>query len=261
MSSEDIIDTITALFNHPNTPPFICRQLIQFLVTANPSADYVERVQAAFINDGKGQRGNLGAVTRAILLDREARDPRIPLSKPEFGKLKEPLLRAMAMARAFELGKHQDLVWHRTATFYDASYQAPLSAPSVFNFFRPDYQAPGPIRDASLVSPVFQITNSYSVISFPNFLWETITNGFEAQSWASEREHFSLDFSSILPLTDTPQALVDRLSLLFCSGSMTLTTRRTIIAAIEEIPDTEPGVRAMLAAYLVLMSPEGAILR
>ncbi|MEZ5329627.1 MAG: DUF1800 family protein [Verrucomicrobiales bacterium] len=258
---QDITDTVTALFDHPNTPPFICRQLIQFLVTANPSPGYVRRVQDVFVNDGKGQRGNLGAVTRAILLDPEARDPRVPMARPEFGKLKEPLLRAMAMARAFDLGRHRDLVWHRTGSFYDAAYQAPLSSPTVFNFFRPDYQAPGPIRDASLASPVFQITDSYSAISFPNFLWETLVNGFEAQPWGSERERFSLDFSAILPLTKEPAALVDRLNLLFCSGSMTLTTRRAIITAIEDIPDTAPGVRAMLAAYLTLMSPEGAILR
>ncbi|MCB1096482.1 MAG: hypothetical protein KDN22_12975, partial [Verrucomicrobiae bacterium] len=154
-----------------------------------------------------------------------------------------------------------DLVWHRTGSFYDAAYQAPLSSPTVFNFFRPDYQAPGPIRDASLASPVFQITDSYSAISFPNFLWETLVNGFEAQPWGAERERFSLDFSAILPLTKEPAALVDRLNLLFCSGSMTLTIRRAIITAIEDIPDTAPGVRAMLAAYLTLMSPEGAILR
>ena len=258
---QDVSDAASVLFNHPNTPPFISQQLIQFLVTANPTPGFVERVQDVFVNDGSGQRGNLGAVAKAILLDPEARDPRIALSSPGFGKLKEPLLRAMALARACGLGRHKDLVWHRTSNFYDAAYQAPLSAPSVFNFYRPDYQAPGPIRDASLVSPVFQITNSYSSISYPNFLWDTITDGFEAQSWASKRQHFSLDFSPMLPMAGDAPALVDHVNLLFCNGSMTVATRRAIIAAINEIPATDSGLRAMLATYLAMMSPEGAVLR
>src|SRR5262245_10806837 len=73
---QDIEDALHNLFDHSSTPPFISRQLIQFLVTSNPSSNYVARVSAKFVNNGAGRRGDLGAVVRAILLDQEARDAR-----------------------------------------------------------------------------------------------------------------------------------------------------------------------------------------
>ena len=91
---------LDTLFNHANTAPFFCKQMIQRLVTSNPSPAYVGRVAAVFANNGAGVRGDLAHVFSAILLDDEARGP-LGLSQPEFGKLREPMLRLVQWARTF----------------------------------------------------------------------------------------------------------------------------------------------------------------
>src|SRR5262249_11038384 len=139
----DIDDALRNLFTHSNTPPFICRQLIQFLVTSNPSTNYVARIAARFVDNGAGVRGDLGAVVKAILLDPEARDPHWSAGAPEFGRLKEPVQRAMAVARAGNLGRYTNLLWWTWGEFNSAAFQEPGYSPSVFNFFRPGYQPPG----------------------------------------------------------------------------------------------------------------------
>ena len=177
--TQDVRDAVEALFRHPNTPPFVCRQLIQFLVTDNPTPGYIQRVQDVFVNDGTGVRGNLAAVVKAILLDPEARNQ--PLS-PTYGKVREPVIRTMHLGRLFHLPQaHPKFVWWNwTENFYGPSIQEPMNSPSVFNFYTPVYQAPGEIRNAGLVSPGFQIINTYSAVSFPNLLWDYLHDGFKS---------------------------------------------------------------------------------
>jgi uncharacterized protein (DUF1800 family) len=139
----DVDDALRNLFEHPNTGPFIGRQLIQFLVTSNPSSNYVARVAAKFANNGAGKRGDLAAVVRAILLDEEARDARWFVGAAEFGRLKEPVHRALAIARAGRLDNYTNLLWWTWGEFNSAAFQEPGYSPSVFNFFRPGYQPPG----------------------------------------------------------------------------------------------------------------------
>ncbi len=98
--SQNLESALNAIYNHPNVGPFICRQLIQRLVTSNPSRDYVYRVAQVFNDDGTGVRGNMQAVVQAILLDYEARSPDF-ISQPTYGKQREPLLRVTDLARAF----------------------------------------------------------------------------------------------------------------------------------------------------------------
>src|SRR5262249_14707700 len=145
---------------------------IQFLVTDNPSPAYVQRVSAAFGDNGSGVRGDMGAVVKAILLDEEAREARYAANRTDYGRLKEPVVRTMAMARAFGMREVPNLVWWDWGDFYEAARQAPTYSPSVFNFYRPDYRAPGLLTQNNLAGPVFQITDSYSAIAFPNKMWE-----------------------------------------------------------------------------------------
>src|SRR5262249_1470502 len=126
----DIDDALRNLFEHPNTPPFISRQLIQFLVTSNPSTNYIARVASTFINNVSGVRGDLGAVAKAILLDPEARDARWAAGAIEFGRLKEPVQRAMAIARAGNLGRMTNLLWWTWGEFSSAAFQEPGYSPS-----------------------------------------------------------------------------------------------------------------------------------
>lgn len=252
----DVRDAVRHLFIQPNTAVFVSRQLIQFLVTDNPSPAYVQRISAIFTDNGNGVRGDLKAVVKGILLDDEARDPRFT-DRPTVGRLKEPVIRAMALARAFGLKDVPDLLWWDWGDFFNASRQEPTYSPSVFNFYRPDYRAPGLLTQNHLAGPVFQITDSYSSISFPNRLWQLVGEGFSL--WETYR--FPLDLSRERELATTPERLVDHLNLLFCAGKMKPTTRDLILQAIEDIPAEQSGARAQVAVYLVLVCPEGAVMK
>ncbi|SKA86745.1 Protein of unknown function [Prosthecobacter debontii] len=252
----DVRDAVRHLFEHANTPVFISRQLIQFMVTDNPSPAYVARVSAVFADNGNGVRGDLKAVLKAILLDDEARDPRFT-EAASYGRLKEPVIRAMALARAFGMKDVPDLLWWDWGDFFNASRQEPTYSPSVFNFYRPDYKAPGLLTQKQLSAPVFQITDSFSSIAFPNRLWQILMEGFSL--WETYR--FPLDLSREEALAGRPEALVDHLNLLFCAGRMRPGTRALILEKVSEIPAEQTAARAQVAAYLALVCPEGAVMK
>jgi len=254
---QDIADAMRILFEHANCAPFIGKQLIQFLVTDNPSPAYVQRVAAVFADNGGGVRGDLGAVVRAILLDAEARDPRHPENLASYGRLKEPVIRTMALARVFGMKGAPDFLWWDWGDFFDTTRQEPTRSPSVFNFYRPEYRAAGLLTTNDLAGPVFQITDSFSSIAFPNKLWDIMENGFSL--WGAYR--FPLDLARESDLATTPELLVDELNTLFCAGRMSAATRSIIVSAVAQIPAGQPEARARVAAYLVLVSPEGAVMK
>ncbi len=174
-ANESLELAMNQLASHPNVGPFIGKQLIQRLVTSNPSPAYVQRVSAVFDNNGAGVRGDLKAVVRAILLDPEARNAD-KITDPQWGKLREPVVKLMNWARSTR-ATSQDGKW----AFGDLRNpsnrlgQAPLRSPSVFNFYRPGYVPPTTsIADAGLVAPEFQITNEASTIGYINYLQEVI---------------------------------------------------------------------------------------
>ncbi len=253
--SRDVDDALDFLGNHPNAAPFIGRQLIQHLVTSNPSPAYVARVSAVFANDGSGKSGNLAAVIRAILLDEEARDARWSLGSASFGRLKDPVQRAMNLARAGNLSRFPGLQWWDYGDFYDAALQLPGFSPSVFNFYRPDYRAPGLIADNHLTAPVFQIANSSSSISFVNQLWDNTVDGLRLYS----SYRFPPDYKDLIEVAGNPAALADRANLLFCGGMMSAATRANITAALTQTAD--PMLRVHVAVFLATACPEGAVQR
>lgn len=153
---------------HPNVAPFVCHQLIQRLVTSNPSAAYVRRVASVFNNDGSGTRGNLAAVCRAIVVDDEAWQSNPPAS---FGKLREPILRFTAIARALgiEVGPDESLLISQTNGLATELGQEPYDATSVFNFYRPGYVPPqSALGDRGLSAPEMQIANETTAIGWLN---------------------------------------------------------------------------------------------
>lgn len=255
-AQRDVRDAIHHLFEHPNTGVFVGKQLIQFLVTDNPSPAYVQRISSVFANNGSGVRGDLGAVVRAILLDPEARGP-VGAQAAGFGRLKEPVIRAMAMARVFGMKQVPDLLWWDWSDFYNESRQAPTNSPSVFNFYRPEYRAPGLPTQNGLASPVFQITDSYSSISFPNRLWQMLEEGLSYY----EEYRFPFDFSREAAFSSSPERLMDHLNLLFCAGQMKASTRSLILSTLNQIPADQTAARVRVAAYLALTCPEGAVMR
>jgi uncharacterized protein (DUF1800 family) len=165
---QDLKDTLDALFNHPNTGPFIVRQLIQRLVTSNPSPGYIYRVSQAFANNGAGVRGDMRAVVRAILLDYEARSSAVAATA-NFGKMKEPLLRATALFRAFDAASN--LGRFNIPNPEGALAQAVLRAPTVFNFYEPNFVLPGAIAAAGLYAPEYQILTDTTALTQPNFYY------------------------------------------------------------------------------------------
>jgi len=257
---QDVQDAIDNLVEHPNTAPFICRQLIQRLVTSNPTDAYVGRVAAAFANNGSGVRGDLKAVVKAILLDVEARSPTF-IGDPEHGKLREPYLRVTHVLRAFRYTVQDGpLPYDLGSTFTEATLgQFPLASGSVFNFYAPDYQPAGPIGSAGLVGPEFQILNSVFAITTPNGMNTLISNG---------AGKFKLNLAEQETLAADPAALLTNLDLLLTHGTMSVETRAAILKAVQGVTTAMvPSgsninqTRTLLAVYLVTLSPDFAVLK
>ncbi|HEX2749321.1 MAG TPA: DUF1800 family protein, partial [Verrucomicrobiales bacterium] len=181
----DVNAAVDNLFNHPNVGPFMGRLLIQRLVTSNPSPAYVGRVAAAFANNGQGVRGDMKAFIKAILLDPEARDPAM-MNDPNFGKLREPFLRCVNLARAFNA--YTASGWYYLDAFTLDHVQEPMKSPSVFNFYLPDYAPPGTLVEHGLVAPEFQIINATSATMAPNYFWNAITGGLHR--WGTGRAEY-----------------------------------------------------------------------
>ncbi len=264
---KDIRDACSSLVNHPTCPPFISKQLIQFLVTSNPSPAYVERIANVFVNDGNGSRGNLGAVIKAILLDAEARSAFPDLQNEGFGQLREPMVRTTNLARATEAGSsfsglHDDTgVQYWTPDGYDNMLQFPLSPPSVFNYYEPGYSRPGEVINKGLVSPKFQILNSYTATAAPNLWWSYLTNSFH-QRTAGNTPSFTSTFASSSLTGFDLDALCDEVSLLIANGRLRADSRNLIKSAVSLYTDSTDGaIRKKTAYYLTLVSPEAAILK
>jgi uncharacterized protein (DUF1800 family) len=250
--AKDIDDALDCLFEHPNTPPFICRFLIQRLTTSNPSRAYLGRVAQVFVDNGKGVRGDLSAVIRAILLDPEARQTG---DNPAIGKEREPYLRLVALVRAFN-GKANNKNGIFTVDHLDDLVgQEPGSAPSVFNFYLPDYAPPGPIANAHMVAPEFQITDAVTCVSLPNFLRDCVYHGSIGR-WDA---NILLDFSHETEIAAKPDLLMERLSLLLTGDRMSAGTRAIIRGAVEQIPESQPADRVKLAVYLTSICAESAV--
>jgi uncharacterized protein (DUF1800 family) len=253
--TKDLKDMLDTLFNHPNTGPFISRQLIQRLVTSNPSPGYVYRVAQVFANNGAGVRGDLVAVVQAILTDYEARSSAL-LSTAGHGKLKEPLLRATAVFRAFGGGSNSGRF--NISNPETNLAQAALRSATVFNFFMPDFVLPGDLASAGLYAPEFEILTATTAITVPNFLYTYIYN--TRSTTDGTQQTIGLDLTSLLPLTATPQQLVDNLNLVLTGGTMSKATSDRIVAAISGMPNgTSTTEKARSAIYLVITSADGSI--
>ena len=242
---------IDAIFAHANVGPFIGKQLIQRLVCSNPSPAYVTRVATVFNNDGTGVKGNLKAVVRAILLDDEARSA-TRLTDQSFGKVREPIMRLAAWARAFKVTSPSD-AWAIGNTSDPGTRlgQSPMRSVTVFNFFRPGYVPPGsPVGTAGLVAPELQITNESTVVGYLNYMQNMISRG---------TGDIRADYAALLPLADTSQALLDEINLLMAAGQLSPATLATIKGGIDPMAsgtDTARLNRIYAALVMVMASPE-----
>ena len=273
-TAADVDAVINNLFNHPNVGPFIGRQLIQRLVTSNPSPAYIGRVTAAF---NAAPRGDMGRTVKAILMDPEARDP-ARMSDPTFGKLREPFLRTVNVARAFNATAPNG--WFYLDAFALDHVEEPLKAPSVFNFYLPSYSPPGLLAQAGLVAPELQIVNASSGTTAPNYFWNHITGGLHR--WgvgdATKNVTLNLDQEMLLNVPAAavndpypslaaldPDPLIRRLDLVLTGGTLSPGSFQIIREALSRIGPGSgwewPENRLKLAIYLIVCSPEFAVQR
>lgn len=237
---------IEVLAAHPNVGPFIGTQLIQRLVTSNPSNAYIGRVAAVFNDDGQGQRGNLKAVVRAILLDPEARSP--DLRSASWGKVREPIVRFAAWARAFE-ARSTNGKWAMPDTTDNTIRlaQSPMRAASVFNFFRPRFTPPATeLAARNLLAPELQITDETSIAGYLNFLAIYVRGGWEDLQTSYRRE---------IALANDPQALVAHITLLLAGDTFDLNDAAAIAQAVSTIDASQALDRVRAAIVLVAASP------
>jgi uncharacterized protein (DUF1800 family) len=238
----DLNDAIDNIFDHPNVGPFIGKQLIQKLVTSNPSPGYVSRVAAAFADNGSGVRGDMAAVVRAILTDEEARTAP---PNADFGKLKEPVLWVAGVLRA--LNGTTDGVYPRALV--PGMGQNLFYSPSVFNYYSPTQPLPG---SAALVAPEFGIHNASTAMARANFVNAVVfSNGIAPDPSVPGATGTSVNLSELQALSNDPAALVDHLDLVMMRSAMPAAMRTSIVNAVTAAPASDPVLRARTAAYLV----------
>lgn len=254
------------LFNHPNVGPFFARQMIQRLVTSNPSPAYVERVARKFNDNGRGVRGDLQAVWVAILLDDEANGA-ATLASASHGKLREPMLRFIQWARTFSVtsaaGSWKIFELNNAGTQLG---QSPLRAPSVFNFFRPGYVPPGTaMATADATAPEFQLVNETSVGGYLNFMQGVIERGINCPNpavpeaaWNNYAYDVRANYAYELSLSLNAGNLVDHLNLVLTAGQLSATTRNLIVNALDATPlnassSADARNRRVWAAILMVM--------
>jgi uncharacterized protein (DUF1800 family) len=259
-TNADIKIALDTLFNHPNVGPFVGEQLIQRLVTSNPTAGYVSRVAAVFNNNGAGVRGDMKAVIRAILLDVEARD--IRETNNETGKLREPAVRFINWMRSFGATSRDGRFLLGTTLDPSTSLgQSPMYSPTVFNFYRPGYiPSNSLVGAAGLVAPEMQITNETSVAGYLNFMRTSVSAGVGAT--VNGVRDIQPNYITEIALASDPDALVNRVNLLLAAGKLTDITRARIRSAVASVnigttnPDADRRNRVYLAIYLTMASPE-----
>ncbi len=258
---------LDALHRHPNVGPFIGKQLIQRLVTSNPSPGYVRAVATTFADNGAGVRGDMKAVVKAVLLHPEAHG-----SGSTAGKVREPVLRLSALLRAFDYrsdtGEYRIGNTDNPATSLG---QTPMRAPSVFNFYRPGFVPPGTTAASlGLASPEMQIVHETSAAGYVNVMRDAISSGVGASTNASgsNRRDLQPDFAAEMALADQPGALVDRIGTKLLYGPMPADLKVEIQGAIERIAVPAPTstnasqvaaarrTRVNAAVFLTLVSPE-----
>ncbi|MBK9272668.1 MAG: DUF1800 domain-containing protein [Saprospiraceae bacterium] len=257
---KDIQDAIEVLFKHPNTAPFICRQLIQRLIKSNPSNEYVARITKVFEKDENNQRGNMASVIKAILLDEEARTCEW-LQSSSNGQLREPLLRYTHALNAVGVEQYYGRLWNSSYEFLDQTNQMVLNAPSVFNFFLPSFSPKGILSQMGLQGPEFQIHNSKTSIGFMNQVNNWMYD-YAMYSWLEDDPATLLTFSEFEDLARDPETLLNLYDILLSHGRLSDRTREIIKTSLHQLKRGNfRNDRAKLGLYLMMISPDYAILK
>jgi uncharacterized protein (DUF1800 family) len=256
----DVDDGIDLLFAHPNVAPFISRQLIQRFTSSSPSAAYIQRVAQKFVNNGYGERGDLSAVVRQVLMDPEARNAPTTNS----GKPREPLLKLTAMWRAWDAqmpaadsyGNVPMGMTNPSGTFG----QRPLGADTVFNFYGPDYQQPGTIANAGLYSPEFQTLDESTLTSMSNSYYTYSWNSYVGMSNPPSNRPL-LNLAPLMALAGDPDAMVAEANKRMMYGSMSAAMQDVLRNMLIFMDGASATDKARTVVYVTALSPEYAVQR
>jgi uncharacterized protein (DUF1800 family) len=230
----DLTAALQNIFNHPNVGPFISKQLIERLVTSNPSPEYVGRVAAVFADNGSGVRGDLKAVVSAILLDTEARRGDDPAqAQPSDGHLKEPVLFITNLLRAMNGMSDGNGLSDRASDMK----QPPFFSPTVFNFYHPDHV----IQGSTLFGPEFEIFNTSTAISRINFVNDLVYNQVSGTT--------TVNLAGYVPLAAAPDQLINAVAAVMLHGQVSTDMRSTVVSALSGITDNTRRTKA--AFYLM----------
>ncbi len=244
---------------HPNVAPFISKQLIQHLVTSNPSPAYVKRVATVFVANATSPT-QLQAVVRAILLDKEARTAPASSRNPDYGKLNEPVLYMTNLLRAFNAtsdGILTNLTLAGSPIGASAMSQDEFRAPSVFSFYPPDFEAPG---QAGLYGPAFGIFSSRTSLSRINFANRVIFSTIPAAP-PDRPTGTSIDLSTWTPLSSNPANLVSQLNCLMLNCSMSPAMQTAVVNAVNAVAVANSLQRTQTAIYLIATSAQYSVQR
>ncbi len=249
-AEQELDSVLTIIFNHPNLPPFVSKQLIEKLVTSNPSPAYIQRVAQAFSNGkynayGSGKRGDMQATLAAILFDQEARRGDLAGSAAASdGKLREPIVMVISIARAF----HATTDGTGFNNWASNMSQGLFNSPSVFNFFPPDSLIP----QTTLNGPEFAILNTNTSLARVNFINSIVYGSISGTS--------KLDFTPV-STAGTPGQMVEWLNTLFLHGSMSDSMKQSITTAVSAVSATDTKNQAKAAIYLVASSSQYQVQR
>jgi len=265
-ADRELRSTLDLIAGHANVAPFISRQLIQRMVTSNPSPAYVDRVAQVFNDNGAGVRGDFKAVVKAVLLDRDARY-RPKTAAPDWGKVREQALRATQVSRVLRARAADGNVWTTTGNFiYDCDTmgmvdQRPFHAPSVFNYYRPNFAPPvSRLASKGLVAPELQILDTESAVVWSRYVRDSLRRDGSGGAIGCEAKASNpFDYGDLPQLAATPRALVDRLATQWTGGVMSEPTKAAITAEVASVEGTDTAAalnRVRLGLAFTLLNPE-----
>ena len=247
----DMTGALDNIFAYANVAPFVSKFMIQKLVTGQPSAGYVQRVTTVFKNNGSGVRGDMKAVVTAILTDIEARGA--AKYEPSYGHLNEPVLMITNLARALS-AKTDGYAFYNSG---NAMTQGIFSAPSVFNYYPPDYV----VSSVGITSPEFGIFNSTTALSRINYANSALYGTIPVSTALYGATGTQFDWTPYTSIAADSNALLNRVNEIMFSGKLTATTRAVMKTAIDAVPASDPTGRARVALYLSIAAPEAQIVR
>ncbi len=250
----DLTIGLDNIYNHANVAPFVSKQLIQHLVTSNPSPAYVARVATVF-NSNRTNPTQMQEVVRAILLDPEARGG--VKTDPNYGKLREPIQYLTNILRGFNANSDGVIANRSPSSLGDMTVyldQSLFQPPTVFSYYQPEYQVPG----TGILGPAFGILSTSTTLRRANVANQLVYSGIPINA-TNAPIGTQLSLTSLEAQASNPGAIADALNALLLHGTMSTQFRNSIITAMNAIPTSDGNFarkRAQVAVYLVTTSSQ-----